>query len=405
MMNLTGEQKKTVLAAYLGWMLDAFDFFLLTFLLKDIAKEFGVEVPAVAYALFLTLAMRFVGAFIFGRIGDHWGRKPALMLDILCYSIIGALAAFAPNLWVFLALRALFGIAMGGEWGLGSSLAMESIPPQSRGIVSGFLQAGYPTGFLVAAVVYGLLYGRTFGDFTFGWRAMFLLSVLPALLVLFIRSAVPESPAFEASKAHEKPHLWATITDNSGLVLYMVVLMMCFNLFSHGTQDLYPTFLQKQHNFDPATVSWITIVANIGAIVGGLTFGHVSERIGRVNAITVAALIALPALPLWAYSSTPMLLALGAFVMQIAVQGAWGVVPAHLNELSPGAVRATLPAFVYQAGNFLASYNGPFQAQIAQANGGNYAFALALVGGGVAVAMIIIIRFSPEKRGHVLKAH
>jgi SHS family lactate transporter-like MFS transporter len=180
---------------------------------------------------------------------------------------------------------------------------------------------------------------------------------------------------------------------------------MCFNLFSHGTQDLYPTFLQKQHNFDPATVSFITIVANIGAIVGGLTFGHVSERIGRVNAITVAALIALPALPLWAYASTPMLLALGAFVMQIAVQGAWGVVPAHLNELTPGAARATIPAFVYQAGNFLASYNGPFQAQIAQANGGNYAYALALVGGVVAVAVIVVTRFSPEKRGHVLIAH
>ena len=181
--------------------------------------------------------------------------------------------------------------------------------------------------------------------------------------------------------------------------------MMCFNLFSHGTQDLYPTFLQKQHGFDPTTVSWITIVANLGAIVGGLTFGLLSEKIGRVNAITIAALIALPALPLWAYSSTPFLLALGAFVMQIAVQGAWGVIPAHLNEMSPGAVRATLPAFVYQAGNFLASYNGPFQAQIAEANGGDYAYALALVAGVVAVAIVIVIRFSPERRGQLLTAH
>ena len=404
-MNLTTEQRRTILAAYLGWTLDAFDFFLLTFLLKDIAKEFGVGVPAVAYALFLTLAMRFVGAFIFGRIGDRWGRKPALMLDIACYSVIGALAAFSPNLTVFLVLRALFGIAMGGEWGLGSSLAMESIPPQARGTVSGFLQCGYPSGFLLAAIVYGLLYGRTFGDYTFGWRAMFLLSILPAFVVLFIRSAVPESPAFEASKSYEKPHLWTTITDNWGLVIYMVVLMMCFNLFSHGTQDLYPTFLQKQHNFDPATVSWITIIANLGAIVGGLTFGHVSEKIGRINAITVAAAIALPTLPLWAYSSTPVMLALGAFIMQVAVQGAWGVVPAHLNEMSPAAARATIPAFVYQAGNFLASYNGPFQAKIAEANGGNYAFALALVGGVVAIALIVVVRFSPEKRGHLLTAH
>ena len=157
-MDLTSDQKKTIAAAFLGWMLDAFDFFLLTFLLKDIAKEFGVDVPAVAYALFLTLAMRFVGAFIFGRLGDRWGRKPALMLDILCYSILGALAAFSPNLTVFLILRALFGVAMGGEWGLGSSLAMESIPPQARGMVSGILQCGYPTGFLVAAIAYGLLF-------------------------------------------------------------------------------------------------------------------------------------------------------------------------------------------------------------------------------------------------------
>ncbi len=404
-MNLTGQQIRTIAAAYLGWTLDAFDFFVLTFVIKDIAKEFGVEVSAVAYALFLTLAMRFVGAFIFGRIGDHWGRKPALMLDILCYSVIGAAAAFSPNLTVFLILRALFGVAMGGEWGLGSSLAMESIPPQSRGIVSGVLQCGYPSGFLLAAIAYGLLYGHRFGDFVFDWRAMFLLSVLPALVVLFIRSAVPESPAFEASQSREKPNLWATVVQNRGLVIYMVVLMMAFNLFSHGTQDLYPTFLQKQHKFDPATVSWIAIVANIGAIVGGLSFGHISERIGRVNAITVAALIALPALPLWAYSTTPVMLAVGAFIMQIAVQGAWGVVPAHLNELSPGAARATIPAFVYQAGNFLASYNGPFQARIAEANGGDYAFALALLAGTVAIAIAIIIRFSPERRGELLTAH
>jgi SHS family lactate transporter-like MFS transporter len=224
-------------------------------------------------------------------------------------------------------------------------------------------------------------------------------------MVLFIRTNVPESPAFHAARNQVKPGLWKTVETHWGLALYMVVLMMCFNLFSHGTQDLYPTFLQKQHKFDTATVSWITIVANLGAIAGGLTFGHLSERIGRVNAITLAAFIALPALPLWAYSSTPVFLALGAFVMQIAVQGAWGVVPAHLNELSPGSVRATLPAFVYQTGNFLASYNGPFQAGIAEANGGNYAFALALVGGVVAVAMIVIIRFSPERRGELLHAH
>jgi len=401
-MTLTSTQKKTVLAAFLGWMLDAFDLFLLVFLLGDIAKEFGVQISQVAYALFLTLAMRFIGAFIFGRLGDRFGRKPILMLDIISYSVVGALAAFAPSLWIFLLLRALFGIAMGGEWGLGSSLAMESIPPQARGFVSGLLQCGYPTGYLLASIAYGLLYQHSIGGFIIGWRAMFLLSVLPALVVLFIRSHVPESPPFAEAQKAPKPKLIDTLRTNWRIALYAVVLMMCFNLFSHGTQDLYPTFLQKQHEFDHATVSWITIVANLGAIVGGLFFGFVSEKIGRVNAITIASLIALPALPLWAYSSTPFMLAIGAFIMQISVQGAWGVIPAHLNELSPGPVRATLPGFVYQVGNFLASYNGPFQAKIAESSGGNYSFALALVAGIVAVAIVIVIRFSPERRGEIM---
>jgi SHS family lactate transporter-like MFS transporter len=401
---LTSQQKKAIVAAYLGWTLDAFDFFLLTFLIKDIAKTFGVTIPEVAYALFLTLAFRFVGAFIFGRIGDAIGRKPALMIDILSYSVIGAAAAFSPNLTVFLILRALFGVAMGGEWGLGSSLVMESIPPSARGPVSGLLQAGYPSGFLLASIVYGLFYHRVIGGHDIDWRVMFLFSVLPAFVVLFIRSGVEESPAFVAAQKTQKPGLWETIVKNWGLVVYSVLMMMLFNFFSHGTQDLYPTFLIKQHHFDPTTVSWINIVGNIGAILGGIAFGMLSERIGRVNAITIAAFIALPALPLWAFSATPLLLAIGAFIMQVSVQGAWGVVPVHLNELSPGAVRATLPAFVYQAGNFLASYNGPFQAKLAEAHGGNYGYALALVAGVVAVALIIVIRFSPEKRGEVLTA-
>ena len=404
-LNLNSQQKKAVVAAYLGWTLDAFDFFLLTFLIKDIAKTFGVTIPQVAYALFLTLAMRFVGAFIFGRIGDAIGRKPALMIDILSYSVIGAAAAFSPNLTVFLVLRALFGVAMGGEWGLGSSLVMESIPPTARGAVSGLLQAGYPSGFLLASIVYGLFYGHSIFGIAIDWRVMFLFSVLPAFVVLFIRSGVEESPAFVEAQKHAKPGLWKSITDNWSLVIYSVVMMMLFNFFSHGTQDLYPTFLQKQHQFDPATVSWINIVANIGAIVGGIVFGALSERIGRVNAITIGAFIALPAIPLWAYGSTPFLLAIGAFIMQISVQGAWGVVPAHLNELSPGAVRATLPAFIYQAGNLLASFNGPFQAKLAESRGGDYSFALALVGGIVAVLLIVVIRFSPEKRGQTLYAH
>ncbi|MDE2396547.1 MAG: MFS transporter [Burkholderiales bacterium] len=402
MVAFTSAQKKTVLAAFLGWMLDAFDFFILVFLLKDIAKEFGVPVSGVAYAIFLTLAMRFIGAFIFGRLGDRFGRRPILMLDIALFAIIGAAAAFAPTLTVFLVLRALFGIAMGGEWGLGSSLTMESIPPQSRGLVSGILQCGYPAGYLLASILFGLLYQHNFFGFTVTWRAMFLLSILPAFVVFFIRRHVPESPAFEAARKTERPGLMSTLAANWKVALYSVLMMMCFNLFSHGTQDLYPTFLEKQMGFASSTVSWISIVANLGAIAGGLSFGRWSERIGRKNAITIAALLVLPAIPLWAYASTPLLLALGAFVIQVGVQGAWGVIPAHLNELSPGPVRATLPGFVYQAGNFLASYNGPFQAKIAESHGGDYRFALASVAGVVALAIVVVIRFSPERRGEVM---
>ncbi|HEX4599191.1 MAG TPA: MFS transporter [Burkholderiaceae bacterium] len=401
-MQLTGQQRKIVLAAFLGWALDAFDFFILVFTLSAIAKEFNVAVHDVAYAIFLTLAMRFVGAFVFGRLGDRFGRKPILMLDIVCYSVLGASAALAPTLMIFLVLRALFGIAMGGEWGLGSSLTMESIPPQSRGLVSGILQCGYPTGYLLASILFGALYNENLFGITFGWRAMFLFSLVPALLVLYIRAHVPESPAFAQSQGKPKPGFIATLVANWRLSLFAIVLMMFFNLFSHGTQDLYPTFLEKQHQFEHHTVSLVSIVANLGAITGGLFFGRLSEKIGRINTITIASLLALPAIPLWAYGSTAPALAAGAFIMQISVQGAWGVIPAHLNEIVPGTVRATLPGLVYQIGNFLASYNGVFQAKLAESHGNDYSYALALVAGIVAVCVAIVIRFSPEKRGSVM---
>ena len=270
-MNLTGQQIRTIVAAYLGWTLDAFDFFVLTFVIKDIAKEFGVEVSAVAYALFLTLAMRFVGAFIFGRIGDRWGRKPALMLDILCYSIIGAAAAFSPNLTVFLILRALFGVAMGGEWGLGSSLAMESIPPN-------IARDGVRHPAMRLSERLPARGGRLWPPLRQDVRRLYLRLAgdVPAQRPAGLRRPVhPRGgagvPGLRGRRRRAtSPTCGRRSRQNWGLVVYMVVLMMCFNLFSHGTQDLYPTFLQKQHHFDPATVSWITIVANIGAIVGGL---------------------------------------------------------------------------------------------------------------------------------------
>ncbi len=392
-MSWTREQRNVTIAAYLGWTLDAFDFFLMVFVLKDIAAEFHASIPSVAFALTLTLAMRPLGALIFGRLADRFGRRPTLMINIACYSLLELASGFAPSLATLLALRALFGVAMGGEWGVGSALTMETVPTRSRGAVSGLLQAGYPSGYLLASVVFGVLYQYI------GWRGMFMIGVLPALLVVYVRSNVPESPAWKQMEQRPRPSLSTTLKENWKLAIYAVVLMTAFNFFSHGTQDLYPTFLREQHHFDPHTVSLITIVLNIGAIVGGLTFGAVSERIGRRRAIFIAVLIALPVLPLWAFSSTPLALAAGAFLMQISVQGAWGVIPVHLNEISPDEVRATFPGFVYQLGNLLASGNATMQASLAVSRGNDYSFALALVAGTVAVVIAVLILFSRERRG------
>lgn len=394
-MSWTREQKNVTIAAYLGWTLDAFDFFLTVFVLKDIAAEFGTKIPEVAFAITLTLFMRPLGALIFGRLADKYGRRPTLMINIACYSVLEALTGFSPNLMTFLVLRALFGIAMGGEWGVGSALTMETIPPKSRGVVSGLLQAGYPSGFLLASVVFGVFFQHV------GWRGMFFIGVLPAVLVLYIRSSVPESPAWKEMEkhTHSRPGLLVTLKHNLGLSIYAIVLMTCFNFFSHGSQDLYPTFLREQHHFDPHTVSIITVVLNIGAIVGGLFFGSLSEKIGRRKAIFIAALIALPVLPLWAFSTGPVLLAVGAFLMQISVQGAWGVIPVHLNEISPDEVRATFPGLVYQLGNLFAAINATMQAQFAASRGDNYGLAMAVVAGTVAVLIAVLIPFSRERRG------
>ena len=394
-MTWTREQRNVTIAAYLGWTLDAFDFFLMVFILKDIAAEFSTTVPSVAVAITLTLAMRPVGALIFGRLADKFGRRPTLMINIACYSLLELLSGFSPNLTTLLVLRSLFGIAMGGEWGVGSALTMETIPAHARGAVSGLLQAGYPSGYLLASIAFNFVYPHL------GWRWMFFIGVLPALLVLYVRSNVQESPAWRVmeEQAKSRPGLLATLKANWKLSIYAIVLMTAFNFFSHGTQDLYPTFLREQHKFDVHTVSLIAIVLNIGAIIGGLFFGSMSEKIGRRRAIFIAALIALPVLPLWAFSSTAGMLALGAFLMQISVQGAWGVIPVHLNEISPDEIRATFPGLVYQLGNLLASINATLQASVAVANGNDYALALAVVCGVVSVVIAVLILFSRERRG------
>ena len=387
----TSEQKHVVAATFLGWSLDAFDYFLLVFVLKDISQEFHTDITNVTIAILLTLAMRPVGAFIFGRAADRWGRRPTLMVDVLLYSALEFATAFSPNLITLLILRALFGVAMGGEWGVGASLTMESIPQQSRGFVSGLLQSGYPAGYFLASIVYAVLFQYI------GWRGMFMIGVIPALLVFYIRSSVPESPSWRSTRA--RGNTLAVLKSHWRLGIYAVVLMTAFNFFSHGTQDLYPTFLQVQHKLTSHEVGLIAVIYNIGAIIGGIFFGSLSERFGRRHTIILTAVLSLFVLPLWAFSATAVWLAVGAFFMQVMVQGAWGVIPVHLNELSPADARGTFPGFTYQLGNLIASVNATLQAAIAVHYNNDYAFALALVAGIVAVVIVILAAVGVEAKG------
>jgi SHS family lactate transporter-like MFS transporter len=400
--ELDTTQRKVVFASFLGWTLDAFDYFLLVFVIPEIARDFQVSKTEVAFSLTLTLAMRPLGAWIFGRLADRYGRRPVLMVDIVLFAVLEAASALAPTLTVLLIVRALFGIAMGGEWGIGASLAMESIPAKARGAISGLLQEGYAAGYLLGGLCYLLLFDHI------GWRGLFAVGVLPALLVLYIRRHVPESPVWTATSgvaAKSRAGFMQTMRGRWGLFAYLVVLMMAFNLFSHGSQDMYPTFLKEQHHFDTQTVAWLTITLNLGAIVGGLFFGAWSERVGRRRAIITAALLAVPMVPLWAFGGSVVLLGVGVFLLQVMVQGAWGVVPVHLNELSPDAVRATLPGFAYQGGNLLASFTAPFLAWYAAQRGGDYAFAMATFIAAVAVLLAVVTALGPEARGATFGAN
>ncbi|TBR39957.1 MULTISPECIES: MFS transporter [Dyella] len=392
--ELDRTQRHTVLASFLGWTLDAFDYFLLTFVIVAVSKEFGVEKGEVIFGLFLTLAARPLGALLFGRLADRYGRRPILMLDVVLFSLFELATAFAPTLGVFLVLRFLFGVAMGGEWGLGASLAMESIPPKARGLVSGLLQSGYPCGFFLGALVNWLLIDHI------GWRGLFIVGALPALLVLYIRRTVPESPVWEAAKTDRRG--WREdMRGHWKLAFYLVLLMAAFNMFSHGSQDLYHTFEEETLHLPTGSGAAFMLVAllNLGAMVGGLFFGSWSERIGRRRAMITAALLAIPVIPLWMYGPSLLWLAVGAFLIQVMVQGAWGVVPTHLNELSPDAVRGTLPGVAYQLGNLLAAYTANAQNLIAGWHGGDLAFAMSAWIAAIALILALLVWLGPEAHG------
>jgi len=394
MFGWSSQQRNVAIASFLSWTLDAFDFFILVFLLSDIAKAFNVGMEEVTLAILLTLAVRPIGALLFGRAAEKYGRRPILMVNILFFSIFELLSAAAPSLTIFLVLRVLYGVAMGGIWGVASSLAMETIPDRSRGLMSGIFQAGYPFGYLLAAVVYGSLFEIV------GWRGLFVIGAIPIILLPFIYFKVPESPVWLAARERkESTALLPVLKSHWKLCIYLVLLMAAFNFFSHGTQDMYPAFLKIQHGFDPKTVSIIAISYNIASIIGGVFFGVLSEKIGRKKAIIIAATLALPVIPLWAFSGGSLMLGIGAFLMQFMVQGAWGVIPTYLNELVPANTRAVLPGFVYQLGNLIASVNATLQATIAESHGQNYGLAMAIIAGSVAVAIIVLISFGRDTQG------
>lgn len=372
--KLTPVQRNTFIACFLGWALDAFDFFILILCVNALATEFNVKVSAITQAIFWTLAMRPVGAFLFGIMADLYGRRITLMINIIAYSVLELASAFSPSLPFFLVTRALFGIAMGGEWGVGAALTFETLPTEGRGFFSGLLQEGYVVGYLLAAVVYRSLFPIV------GWRGMFVIGALPAFLVIYIRTKVKESPAWLQGRVARTVQTQSRkdIASHMGIFAFLIVLMFAFNSFSHGTQDLYPTFLERNLHLTPQTTGTIVIIYNIGALLGGILFGTISEKIGRRRAIVIAALLAIPMIPLWAYSRSVPMLALGGFLMQFMVQGAWGVIPAHLNELSPSEVRGTFPGLAYQLGNLLSSKNAVIQAKLAENRfGGSYPPVLA----------------------------
>ncbi|KAG2225283.1 hypothetical protein INT45_001507 [Circinella minor] len=319
---LDNKQRLTFTAAFLGWLCDAYDFFCVSLGATYIAEDFGVEVSDVTCkyklsfpsAITTTLMLRSIGALIFGMAADKWGRRWPLMIDIVLFSVINMASGFAPNLQTFIGLRAVFGIAMGGEWGLGASLALESLPVEARGLFSGIYQEGYAAGYLLATLVnYAVqITGST-------WRIMFWAGSVFALLAVAIRFVVPESETFEKTQEARKlmsrsffKDIWIMIKTHYLRVIYMVILMAFFNFFSHGSQDLYPSFLLKQLEYTTTEQTITSVIYNIGAI------------------------------------------------------GAWGVVPAHLNELAPPAFRGLMPGLAYQLGNLISAASSQIQATIGE---------------------------------------
>jgi SHS family lactate transporter-like MFS transporter len=397
--SLEPDSRNAFVSALLGWTMDAFDYFIVVLVYADIARDFDVSLTRMAFVTTVTLLMRPVGAFLFGVWADRIGRRTPLIVDVSFYSLVGFACAFAPNYTVLLVLRLLYGIGMGGEWGLGAALAMEKIPAERRGFFSGVLQQGYAMGYLLAAVAFLLVRQIDIGIPS--WRLLFGLSLLPALISLYVRQRVGESQAWERTQERIRAtQVTARTVFGQPAVLrrfgYLILLMTAFNWMSHGTQDIYPVFLEKGLGFSADAALGIAVVYNVGAILGGTVMGGVSQRFGRRRTIVLCALLGLPIVPIFVLSTQAGWLCLGSFLMQFVVQGAWGVIPAHLTELSPDEIRGFYPGVTYQLGNCLAAFNLPIQQALAADHG--YPFALAATIIPVLIAVAVLAALGTERR-------
>ena len=384
------DQRNAVLAGFLGWTLDAFDFFILVMVISAVAKDFHVTVPAIAAALMGSLMTRPIGAILFGIMADRYGRRLPLMLNVIFYATISFLSGLAPTYRIFVILRLLFGIGMGGEWGVGASLTMESVPVKLRGFLSGILQGGYTFGFLLAALAYYTIFPH------WGWRMMFFVGGAPALLALFVRYKVKETEAWHQSRTDWKNYR-KTIAANWKRFLYMLLLLMFMNSMSHGTQDMFPTYLTRQLHYAPKVVAMITMLATLGNLCGALTGGRLSDRWGRRRMMMTAVMLALLLIPLWMWAPNIPTIVVGAFLMQFMVTGAWGVIPAHINELSPPQLRGFFPGFVYQMGVLCAASISYIEARIGEHL--TYSRAMSMSMAVVLTCLWLIIKFGPEAKG------
>ena len=372
-----------LLAGFLGWTLDAFDFFVIVFLYDTLSHQFGVSKKAIVFTTTATLALRPVGAFIFGLLADRYGRRIPLMANVIYFSIIELACGFAPNYTVFLILRALFGIGMGGEWGVGASLAMEAAPTRWRGILSGILQSGYSIGYLLAAMA------ARFVLPAWGWRPMFWLGALPALLALYIRTKVPESEAWQHHRAGSMGDVLRVVALNYKRFLYLVVLMVFMMFLSHGTQDLYPDFLKEIHKVAPSSVANIAMIYNVGAVIGAIIFGSLSQSLGRRKGMMAALGLCLLVMPFWAFGGSVPVLIVATVFMQMGVQGAWGVIPVHLNELAADAARGLMPGMAYQLGILFAAPTNTIEYALRERFG--YQWALAGFEIVTIVALVLLL--------------